>query len=269
MDVEPTKVLELVRVGGVVGALIVLVVTWGIGRVVTGLADRLAEDVARQRLLVVQVASFIRFVVFVGGSFVAFRLVFNLSDELITVFGGTVVVTVGLVLKDQAASVLAGVMLLVEKPFRVGDRVSFGNYYGEIKSIGLRSVRLVTLDDNEVTIPNSKFLVEPVASGNSDELTMLVQQDFYIAANEDVAAAKRIVEESLTCSCYFFVGKPWSVLVNQVLLDSVPTIRLRAKAYVLDLQYEKVFETDVCERVLEAFYREDVKMPSIIHRAAS
>jgi small-conductance mechanosensitive channel len=171
------------------------------------------------------------------------------------------VVTVGLVLKDQASSVLAGITILVEKPFRVGDRVSFAGYYGDIKSIGLRSVRLVTLDDNEVTIPNNKFLTEPVASGNSGEFTMLVQQDFLIGFDEDIDRAKQLVEQALTSSCYFSMSKPWVVLVNQVVVDATIAVRLRAKGYVIELGYEKLFESDVSERVLGAFREESIKTP--------
>lgn len=40
------------------------------------------------------------------------------------------------------------------KTFQVGDRVNLEGYYGEVTSIGLRAVRLATVDDNEVTVPN-------------------------------------------------------------------------------------------------------------------
>jgi small-conductance mechanosensitive channel len=120
---------------------------------------------------------------------------------------------------------------------------------------------LITLDDNEVTIPNSKFLTEPVASGNSGEFTMLVQQDFLIGFDQDVEHAKRLVEEALTSSCYFSMSRPWVVLVNQVVVDATIAVRLRAKAYVIELRYEKSFESDVTERVLSAFRDEKILMP--------
>ena len=53
------------------------------------------------------------------GALLAFRTMFSLSKEVMTVLSGTLVVTIGLVLKDQASSVLAGIMLLIEKPFEL------------------------------------------------------------------------------------------------------------------------------------------------------
>ena len=219
------------------------------------------------RLLVQQVSAFARFFVYVVGAVVAVQTMFSVSQEVLTVLGGTIIVTVGLVLKDQASSVMAAIVILVEKPFQVGDRVSFGSYYGTITNIGLRSVRLVTLDDNEITIPNSKFLTDAVASGNSGALTMLVQQDFYVGMGQDLPRAKAIVEECLTSSPYFYAMKPWTVLVNQVCLDMMVAVRLRAKAYVIELQYEKAFESDVSQRILEAFAREGILPPAVLHRA--
>jgi small-conductance mechanosensitive channel len=180
---------------------------------------------------------------------------------------GTAAVAIGLALKDLTASVLAGIVIIIDRPFQVGDRVSFGGAYGEITAIGLRSVRLTTLDDNVVTIPNNKFLTEQVSSGNWGALDMMIQMDFYIGLDQDVSLAKRLVEESLISNRYAFLKKPWVVLVNEVLQDHMMAVRLRAKAYVLDVQYEKAFETDVTERVLMAFREHAVLPPAILHRS--
>lgn len=263
---EAGQILELIRFSGLISAVFVLVVTWAVARVLREITERITTTFARNRLLVSQVSAFIRFAIYVVGATLAFQSMFSVSKEVLTVVGGTIVVTVGLVLKDQASSVLAGVMILFEKPFQVGDRVSFGSYYGTITNVGLRSVRLVTLDDNEVTIPNNSFLTNPVASGNSGALTMLVQQDFHIGTDQDIPRAKQIVEECLISSPYFFASKPWVVLVNEVRLDMMVAVRLRAKAYVLELQYEKAFESDVAQRIYEAFQREKILPPAVLHR---
>lgn len=267
MTVDASNILEFIHWAGLLQAGLVLLATWAIGRLLGALTDRLVARFVLRRLLVEQASALLRFFVYVLGVLLAISSVFSLSQEVVAVMGGTVVVTVGLVLKDQAAAILAGVMILVEKPFQVGDRVSFGGFYGTISSIGLRSVRLITLDDNEVTIPNSKFLSEPVASGNSGALTMLVQQDFWIGADQDFAAAKRIVEEALTNSPYFNAARPWAVLVQQQRWEGMVGIQLRAKAYVIDIQYEKRFASDVAERALGGLAQAGILAPAQLWRA--
>lgn len=266
MTVDASNILEFIHWAGLLQALVIIFSTWLFGRLIGGLTNRLVARFVLRRLLVEQVSALLRFFVYVLGGLAAVSSVFSLSQEVLAVMGGTIVVTVGLVLKDQAAAILAGVMILVEKPFSVGDRVSFGGYYGTITSIGLRSVRLVTLDDNEVSIPNSKFLSDPVASGNSGALTMLVQQDFWIGADQDFEQAKRIVSEALTYSPYFNPDKPWTVLTEQVRWEGMVSIQLRAKAYVLDIQYEKAFASDVAERTLRGLKEARIHPPGLLSR---
>lgn len=252
--------------GGLLGAAFVIGLTWLVARGLRALTRRLAGALPSHRLTVEQVSALVRFAIFVIGIALALSSVFRLSEDALKVLGGTIMVTVGLALKDQASSVLAGILILVEKPFSVGDRVTFAGHYGEIRSIGLRAVRLVTLDDNEVTIPNHKMLTDPVASGNSGALDMLVQQDFFVGPEQDVLRAKEIVAECLTSSRYFYPDKPWAVLVSSVTLEDAVAARIRAKAYVVELRYEKAFESDVALRVMTAFREAGILPPAVLHR---
>lgn len=62
---------------------------------------------------------------------------------------------IGLALQDILTNVLAGLALQVEKPFDVGDWLSFQVHYGKVIEIGWRSTRLRTLNNNDVVVPNS------------------------------------------------------------------------------------------------------------------
>jgi small-conductance mechanosensitive channel len=180
---------------------------------------------------------------------------------------GTIAVSAGFALKDLAASIIAGITILFDRPFQVGDRVTFGEYYGEITSIGLRSVRMVTLDDSTVTIPNNRFLTDVVVSGNSGALDMQIVIDFFIAQDGDVKEAKRIVTEAVRTSRFVYLEKPVTVLINDLIQQSYVATRLRAKAYVLDVRYEKAFETDVTERVKQGFSRAEIPPPRVVHQS--
>lgn len=261
------NVVEVVRVSGLITAVVVLAATWFTVRLLTGVLTRLGNRFTHRRLLLNQIATLSRFVIYLAGIALAIGLAVNLSKEIVLALTGTAAVTIGFALKDLAASVLAGIIIIIDRPFQVGDRVNFGGIYGEIATIGLRSVRLVTLDDNVVTIPNNKFLTDVVSSGNWGALDMLMQMDFFVGADQDVALAKRLVEESVVSTRYVYLGKPWGVLVNQVIEGQYFAVRLRAQAYVLDVQYEKVYQTDVTERVLDAFRAHRIGPPAVLHRS--
>jgi len=260
------KIYEFIRVSGLITSLIILAATWMVNQLLVRFFEQLGTRFTEQRLRFHQIGTLVRFFLYIIAMVVAVLLSFRLSDQLLLALGGTIAVTIGFALKDIAASIIASLTILIDRPFQVGDRVSFGGYYGEITAIGLRSVRLVTLDDNLVTIPNNKFLTDIAATGNAGALDMLIQMDFFIGIDQDVKLAKRIVGEAITTSRYAYLKKPHTVLVNQIIHENYFAVRLRAKVYVLDVRYEKALETDINERILEAFQEAGIKPPAILHR---
>jgi small-conductance mechanosensitive channel len=255
------NVLELINLPGLPFALLFLVLTWFIARVVNGFVQSLGERFSDRRLVLQQVATFARFAIWLSGLLLVAMTALRLTDQVVLALTGTIAVAVGFAFKDLAASIIAGIIILVDRPFQVGDRVTFGGVYGEITGIGLRSVRLTTLDDNVVTIPNNKFLTDIVSSGNYGELDMLVQMDFYVAGDQDLRVARGIIEDCLTASRFVYTRKPWRVAISQQVIGGMVGWRLRAMAYVLDVKYEKSFESDVHERVAEEFALHGVRPP--------
>ena len=247
-------------------ALLIILFSLIIARLMRRLFEAFGTRFTDKRLLINQVGSFARFGVFLLGGLAAALTVLKITPEVLLAVGGTLAVAVGFALKDFVSSIVAGLIILVDRPFQVGDRVSFDGWYGEITHIGLRSVKLMTLDDTQVTIPNNKFLTDSVASANAGSVEMMVQMDFYIGLDQDLAGAKSVVTEALTSSRFFSTARPWAVTVSQILEDSYFALRLRAKAYVLDVRFEKAFETDVTERVVEAFGEAKIQPPALLHR---
>jgi small-conductance mechanosensitive channel len=143
----------------------------------------------------------------------------------------------------------------------VGDRISFGGFYGEVMKMGIRSVKLVTLDDNLVTIPNNNFLNDEVASANAGALDAMVVIPFYLSAAEDFRKARRIVAEAATTSRYVYLNKPVVTLLRDDFLGERFVTIVSVKAYVFDVRFEKAFITDVTERVKLAFRELGIRTP--------
>lgn len=265
---DATQVLRFIRPGGIATALLIFAVVWFVVQLLRKAGEQLGDRMVDRRLTINQVVTILRFVIYIAGFAAAIPVVFALTNEMLIALGGTIAVTVGFALKDLAASIIAGITLLVDKPFQVGDRVTFDGHYGEIIAIGLRSVRLVTLDDNLVTIPNNKFLNDSVSSGNAGELNMLIQQDFYIGIDQDLQTAKRICQEAITSCPYAYLDKPWAVLVNEVVHEQYFALRLRTKVYVMDVRSEKLLESDITERIVQGFAEAGIERPAILYRKA-
>ena len=265
---EAGQIVRFLRPGGIVAALLAIAVAVLALRSINSLTARFSERFSDRRLLAQQLNTILRFVIYLVTITIVVSSAVNLEQEALLALSGVIAVTVGFALKDLASSVLAGLTILFDRPFQVGDRVTIAGYYGEITTIGLRSVRMVTLDDSVVTIPNNRFLTEVVVSGNAGALDMQIVMDFFVALDTDIKTAKRIVYEAVHTSRYVYLEKPIVVLVNDLIQANYLATRLRAKAYVLDVHYEKAFESDVTERVKEAFFEQGVHPPSMVYQRA-
>lgn len=261
-----SQLAQLIRWRGVVLSIGVMIGAWLLLRFVDNFVHGLSVTFADRRLVFQKLATFLRFGIYVGAIVVCTLLSFHVSNEVLAILGGTAAVAMGFAVKDLVASVVAGVMIMMDRPFQVGDRVSFGGQYGDITVIGLRSVRMVTLDDNVVTIPNNKFLTDITSCGNYGALDMQVVMDFHIGVDQDVHTARRIVQEAGVSSRYVHLPKPVVVLISQEIIENYVALQVRLKAYVLDTKYEKAFVSDVTLRVLEAFRDSGIQPPAILHR---
>ncbi len=251
--------------GKIAWAIIIIAAAWGLSRLVQATLDKLGEGQAKRRLLFKKIASLTRVGIFAFAVYMVVMTFFDAQEDKTALLGlgGTLAVTIGFALKDTASSVMAGILILIDQPFQVGDRVTFGDTYGEVTEIGLRSVRIVTLEDSEVSIPNNKFLTEAVSSGNAGELDMMIAIKFYIAMDEDFDLARRIIYEACVTSKYVYLNKPVIITMKDDITGMAFSTVIQCKAYVIDTRYEKAFETDVTARVKRAFKKHGLKYPNL------
>ncbi len=257
---------QMVNWPGVVTSAIVIAGSWLVLRVINNVVDNFGEVFAERRLQLHKIKAFLNFGVYLALALIVILLSFNFSDQTLALLGGAVAFATGFAAKDLVASVVAGFILMLDRPFQVGDRVNFGGQYGDVITVGLRSVRLRTLDDSVVTIPNNMFLTDITTCGNFGALQMQIFVDLHIGMDQDVNLACELLREATVTSRYVYLQNPVDVTVSQVLLGNCVALRLRLKAYVIDTQYEKAFETDVTLRALEVFAERGIQPPAVLHR---
>lgn len=234
---------------------------YGINRLARWLFDELMKKMPARRFTILQVATLFSFLLYILGTFALLVGVLNPPKEFLYAAAGSMAVAVGIALKDIVASIIAGLVLLFDRPFIVGDRVSFDGTYGQIVSIGIRSVRLQTLDDNLITIPNARFMNEQVSSGNAGALDMMVVCDFHVALDADIMKARELIQEVIVTSRYAYLKKPVAFTFSEVVVAECLAIQIKAKAYVLDINYEKVFQSDIVARTSQLFLVHDIARP--------
>jgi small-conductance mechanosensitive channel len=211
---------ELIRVEGLVASLVIIVLAWLLLRFVRGMVNRLGDVFAERRLLLQRLSAIFHFFVYIATIAAVVLMSFEISREILALLGGVAAVAMGFAVKDLVASLVAGITIMFDRPFQLGDRVKFGSNYGDVVAIGLRSVKLQTLDDSTVTIPNNMFLSDIASSGNSGALDMQIVVDFYIGIDQDVYKARDLIREATVTSRFVHLPKPINVLVSQVIVEN-------------------------------------------------
>ena len=75
---------------------------------------------------------------------------------------GAAGLAIGLALQGSLSNFAAGVMLIVLRPYKVGDLVTIGKYLGRVEAIRVFHTMLITGDNREVTIPNGQIIAQPI-----------------------------------------------------------------------------------------------------------
>ena len=107
------------------------------------------------------IARFVRYAIIAAGTMLSLdTLGFSVSS--LAALGAVLMVGIGFGLQNIAQNFVSGLILLIERPVKVGDIVHVGNTAGRIVDIHVRSTIIQTLDDVTVIVPNSKFISEEV-----------------------------------------------------------------------------------------------------------
>jgi len=159
-------------------------------------------------------------------------------------------------LQNSLGNFASGILIMVFKPFDLGDLVEIGGVLGVVKSMNLLSVQLHTPDNRAVTIPNNNVWGDTITNVNGTD-TRRVDLVFGIAYDDDIAKAQKIMEEVLDAH-------------EQVLDDPAPVVRVHELAdssvnfvcrpWVRTENYWDVY-WDVTRKVKERFDNEGITIP--------
>ena len=114
--------------------------------------------------------------------------------QLIQVLGLSSV-AIGFAFKDILQNYLAGILLLLNEPFRIGDQIIMGGYEGTVENIETRATYIRTYDGRRVVIPNSDLYGNSVTVNTAFQQRRL-QYDIGIGYGDDIERAKQLIVEA-------------------------------------------------------------------------
>jgi small-conductance mechanosensitive channel len=243
-----TTVAEIFSTVHIVTAIVLFVIAWALLKLLYFVSQWFARRFSRYRMQITGLYPVARLFVWIITVYLIIVQVFQPPANSLLALLASAGLAVGLAAQDVIRNVISGMLILFEKPFRVGDMVKIGDHYGEVVSIGLRSVQLHSFEDSLITIPNATVTGGAVSNSNSGALDEMVVTSFMVPASFDIEVVKNLAWEAAASSPYVYLKKPIVVLAEDTFNRTFLT-RFTVKAYVLDVRLERVFASDVQERI--------------------
>jgi potassium efflux system protein len=180
----------------------------------------------------------------------------GLPIDKITVILGALGVGIGLGLQSIVNNFVSGIILIFDRPLRIGDTVEIGDKRGRVKEIGIRSSTLLTDDGAEVIIPNGDVLSHNIVNWTLSNNHVRVSLSFTIdkpAHPEDIGADE--IREIIKANPNVLERREPEILLNNISSKSI-----ELKVYFWSKEFGKTTLTagDIRTQIYEHFEKKGI-----------
>ena len=134
---------------------------------------------------------------------------------VLNVLAGTLGIGIGFGLQNVINNFVSGLIILFERPIKVGDRIELDNVHGQVTRIGARSTTILTNDNISIVVPNLKFITENVVNWSHAGSKVRFRIPVMVAHGTDPYLVERLLVEAV-------------LKVPDVLSEPEPGVRLLA-----------------------------------------
>lgn len=254
----PPPVGELISMSKLFWSLIFIIVGYFGIRFSSRVLEIFAERSTRYRITIKSIIPVIKIMGWVVVIFLIVVGIYQPPASTVLAFSASIGVAVGFASQDILKNIFGGIMILFDRPFNAGDKIQVGDTYGEVVEIGLRSTRIVTPDDNLVSIPNGELMNSSVANANAGEPNCQVVAEIYLPIDVDTIHVRTIATQTAQVSKYVFLNKPIVVIFGNEYKERQSIIKMKIKAYVLDIRDEFKFKSEMTEVVIKKLLEEGI-----------
>lgn len=171
--------------------IIALVLSAWLGRVVAGAAKRRQADATLQETL----RRLVRWGILILGLVLAAEQVIPNVTSLLAGLG-IAGFTIGFALQDVAKNLIAGILLLLQQPFDIGDTIEVADYTGKVVAIELRTTDIRATNGLYITIPNADVFASPIIN-YSRAPARRVELSIPIAYGADLNQTRQVASQAL------------------------------------------------------------------------
>lgn len=177
---------------------------------------------------------------------------------------GVAGIAIGFAAKDTLSNVIAGILLIIDRPFEIGDRIEVWSApknsatWGDVVDIGLRATRIRTTDNIVIVIPNNEIMKRDIINYTAMEDPIRVRIPIGISYDADVNKAKDLIKQ-VALELEWTMEHPEPVTVVKSFGDSA--VNLEARIWIRNPRKRIHTISHVTDRVKEVFSKEGIEIP--------
>jgi small-conductance mechanosensitive channel len=177
---------------------------------------------------------------------------------------GVAGVAIGFAAKDTLSNLIAGILLIIDRPFEVGDRIevwsapSGSSTWGDVIDIGLRATKIKTTDNIVIIIPNNEIMLRDIINYTTISEKIRVRINIGIAYDADMQKAKNIILEVADSTEWVSNDPPPKVVVRKF---GESAVDLQLRVWIHDARRRMSTISYITDRVKSSFDEQGIEIP--------
>ncbi|ART79959.1 miniconductance mechanosensitive channel MscM [Oceanisphaera avium] len=239
-------------------ALFVIVLTWITARNLPGLMElSVLQHLDLSPGTGFAITTISKYVVLLIGAFTTFGMLgidWSKTQWLVAALS----VGLGFGLQEIFANFVSGLIILFEKPIRIGDTVTIRELTGTISKIKTRATTIVDWDRREIIVPNKAFITEQFVNWSLSDAITRVRLMVRVRLDADIDLVQRITYEAIA-ECSHILESPVPEVFLVELTDSALVYEVRV--YVEDMSHRMPMTHELHNLLLTRLRQHDIKIP--------
>jgi small-conductance mechanosensitive channel len=177
---------------------------------------------------------------------------------------GVAGIAIGFAAKDTLSNLIAGVLLIIDRPFEVGDRIEVWSApansatWGDVLNIGLRATKIRTTDNIVIVIPNNEIMRRDIINYTTITEEIRVRIPIGVSYDADIEKAKEVIS-AISLELDWVLRDPPPKVVVKSFGDSA--VNLEARVWIKDARKRMDTISSVSDKVKERFTEHGIEIP--------
>lgn len=236
-------------------ALAIFIIGKWVARIITRAVQRVMGKAGMDAMLAKFLGNILYAVLLVAVIIAAVDQLGVNTTSLLAVFGAAGL-AVGLALQNSLSNFSAGVMLIIFRPFKVGDFIEAAGVSGVVEEVQIFNTLLKTPDNREIIVPNGQIYSGTITNFSARD-TRRIDLVFGIGYEDDIKKAKQLIEQIMTADDRILKDPAAAVALGE-LADS--SVNINVRPWVKSEDYWPV-RADLLENVKAAFDANGISIP--------